>query len=262
MKPILFEFGSLVAPSYVTMLVLGACVFVWLGTVTAERKSLPRHHMAVLLVGVYAAGLIGARIVFVLEHHWLYANPLQAALSPFAGGFASRGGFFLATLAAILYARWFRLPLGKVVDSTAIGLCLFGALIRLGCFFGGCCYGHPTGLPWGVIFPQGSEAAVRWGFGVPIHPTQLYEAGYLICLAGLLFLLEKRFKFAGEKFLWLVLAYSGARFLNEFVRGDSLLEFWALTAPQWMSLALVVVSLGLMNYGRNLSRSNGIQATA
>jgi len=217
--------------------------------------------MALLSVMLYAAGLVGARLLFVVEHYWLYPNPLQAALSPFPGGFASHGSFLLATLAAILYAKWFQLPLGKVGDSTAIGLCLFGALMRLGCFLGGCCYGRPTSLPWGVVFPQGSEPAARWGFGVPIHPTQLYEAGYLIGIGVLLFLSEKQQKFAGEKFLLLVLTYSVARFLNEFVRGDSLLEFWGLSPAQWMSLAMVVISLGLMEYGKKISRSTSSECT-
>lgn len=232
------------------MIVLAACILIWLSTVEAGRKSLPRYHVAFLLTVAYVAGLIGARLLFVLEHYSAYANPMEVALSPVPGGFAMHGGFFFATLVAFLYARWFRLPLGKVVDSTVIGLCLFGTLARLGCFLSGCCYGRPNLLPWGVVFPQGSEAAARWGFGVPVHPTQIYEAGYLICIAILFSLNEKHHKFAGEKFLWLVLAYSAARFLNEFVRGDPRPEFWNLNAPQWMSLALVAISLGWMGIVR------------
>ncbi len=263
MTPILFQGEGFVIPAYPVMLALGTCALVWLSTLAAERNGLPRHHMALLLVGAYVAGLGGARLLFVVEHYWLYADPVKAAFSPFPGGFASHGSFFFGTAAAILYAKRFRLPLGKVADSAAIGLCVFGALMRLGCFLGSCCYGRPTQLPWGVIFPQGSEPATRWGFGVPVHPTQLYEAGYLIGIAALLLLMEKRYRFAGEKFLWLVLAYSVARFLNEFVRGDSLLEFWSLTPPQWMSLAIIVTALGSMNFAKKPSRSAAsIQATA
>ena len=243
MKPILFEFRNFAVPSYLVMLVGGICVLIWRSTRAAERYSLPRYHVAVLLSVAYVAGLLGARLLFVIEHHGVISNPWRAILSPIPGGFASHGAFLLAIPVGLLYATWFRLPPQKLADSTVIGLCFFGALARLGCFLAGCCYGHPTSLPWGVVFPQDSDPAVRWGFGVPIHPTQLYEAGYLVLIAGLLFLLEKRYQFAGEKFLWLVLAYSAARFLNEFARGDSRVQIWSLTPPQWISLALLALCL-------------------
>jgi phosphatidylglycerol:prolipoprotein diacylglycerol transferase len=41
------------------------------------------------------------------------------------------------------------------------------AVGRLGCFLAGCCYGSPTDLPWGVVFPD---------LGPPArHPVQLYS---------------------------------------------------------------------------------------
>ena len=50
---------------------------------------------------------------------------------------------------------------------------LFG---RIGCFLTGLddhTHGLPTSLPWGVDF----------GDGIPRHPTQLYEIGFLLLLA-------------------------------------------------------------------------------
>ena len=248
MHPVLFQFGSTVIPSYLVMLVLATCALVWLSTALAERNSVPRHHMAFLMLATYAAGLLGARLLFVVEHHWLYADPVRAGLSPVPGGFASHGALLFGALAGILYARRFRLPLGNVADSVILGLCAFGILARLGCFLAGCCYGRPTSLPSGVVFPESSEAAARWGFGVPLHPTQLYEAGYLGCLAALLFLIQKRQPVPGQQLAWLALGYSVARFLNEFARGDSLLEFWSLTPPQWMSIVLVGISLAWLGH--------------
>ena len=250
MQPILFRWGDLVIPSYVAMLALGAAVLFWVTTATAERHSLYRGHMALLLTAAYLTGLIGARILFVLEHYSLYANPMEAFLSPIPGGLASYGGLLSGCLVAVAYSMLFRLPLGKVVDSAAIGLCLFGVSARLGCFLAGCCYGRPTGLPWAVLYPPNADAAARWGGGVPIHPAPLYEAGYLLGIAALLPFAEKRFRFPGGKFLCLVAAYSAARFLNELVRGDSLLRFWSLTPPQWISLALLAAALGFLAWRR------------
>jgi hypothetical protein len=69
------------------------------------------------------------------------------------------------------------------------------AVGRLGCLLGGCCFGLPTGLPWGVRYAAGSPPA---GFhalvglvgpGQPslhLHPVQAYEG---LAALGLLLLL-------------------------------------------------------------------------
>src|SRR3546814_4502873 len=42
----------------------------------------------------------------------------------------------------------------------------------------GCCYGRPTDVPWAVIFTNPLAAAnVGTPLGIPLHPTQVYEAG-------------------------------------------------------------------------------------
>lgn len=245
MRPVLFQFGSLDIPAYLVMLCLGLCALIWVSTTMGASNSLPRQYMVLFIISLYGFGVIGARLFFVLEHLGLYANPLRAILSPYPGGFASYGAFIAASLAAILYARMLQLPLPKLADSSSVGLCLFGAFARLGCFFAGCCYGHPTSLSLGVLFPQGSKAAERWGFGVHVHPAQLYEAGCLIAIAMLLCLARKRYMFPGEQFLWLVSFYTAARFLNDFLRGDSL-HIHGLTPAQWMSLPLLSISAGYL----------------
>lgn len=257
MSPVLIRFGDIAIPSYLGMFAIGACAFLWLSTRAAERNTIPQHRMAPFLFAIYAAGLVGARLLFVLEHHRFYGSLFQAATSSFPGGFASHGGLILATFAALLCAPLFHIPPARAADSAALGLCALGVSIRVGCFLGGCCFGRPTNLPWGVTFPAGSPAALRFGLGVAVHPTQLYEAGYLIALAaGLIFgARNNEFRFHGEKFLWLALGYSAARFLNEFLRGDSLQEFSGLAPAQWMSLTIVATAIVLMEYGKRKGRT-------
>jgi hypothetical protein len=69
------------------------------------------------------------------------------------------------------------------------------AVGRLGCLLGGCCFGLPTGLPWGVRYAAGSTPA---GFhaliglvepgqaSLHVHPVQAYEG---LAALGLLLLL-------------------------------------------------------------------------
>ena len=73
------------------------------------------------------------------------------------------------------------------------------AIGRLGCFAAGCCFGKPTALPWGVTFTD-PEAARLAGtpLGVPLHPTQLYEAAAEFLNFLLLVWLGGRQRFGGE----------------------------------------------------------------
>ena len=60
----------------------------------------------------------------------------------------------------------------------APGIALGHVVGRFGCLFAGCCYGKPTTLPWGITFTDPFAADnVGTPLGVPLHPTQLYEAG-------------------------------------------------------------------------------------
>jgi len=85
-------------------------------------------------------------------------------------------------------------PLAPGRGSAGDGLVLPSRRVScpaIGCFLNGCCGGSRQ-LPWGVVFPPGSEAwASRSSAGLgslfgrvsPVHPTQLYEAIAAIVLA-------------------------------------------------------------------------------
>ena len=242
MKPILLEWDALSLPSYVTFLSLGITFLLWLGPSTARREGMAAGRVAALLGLLFALGLAGARGLFVLEHYPLMADPWSEAVSLAPGGLASHGAFLVAIPLGFVLARRFGLSPGAVADSCAVGVCLMGFLGRLGCFLAGCCYGRPTSLPWGVVFPETSEAASRWGFGVPLHPTQLYEALVLVAIAVLLRATWPRRGFHGEAFLTLVLFYSSARLLTDGFRGDSLDSIAGHGPAFWISLLLVAGS--------------------
>ncbi len=250
MRPVLFQIGGLGVPSYLLLLVLGVCAFIWLGTLAAERRGVPRGQTALLLGVAYAASLIGARLLFVVESWALRDSAGTAAWSPAPGGFAVQGGIALALVAAAVVSWLLRLPLATVADAAVPGICLAGFSGRLGCFLEGCCYGRPTGLAWGMAFPDSSAPAARWGAGIAIHPTQLYEAAVFLGLAGAYLWLDRRHARAGETFLWLLAAYSIGRFVIELFRGDPRPEIWGLSLPQWLSAAFLAAALILLKARR------------
>lgn len=235
------------------MLAAGACFLMWLSVLAAGRAGLPRGHVAALMLVAFYAGLAGARALFVLETGGTGGFPARLLLSPTPGGFSSFGGLFAGLIAAAGYCRLARLPLGRVSDCAAVGLCVFGSCARVGCYLAGCCHGRPTPGGWGVVFPTGSPAAVRWGEGVAVFPTQLLEAACFVTLSliGSRLLWRRNDParriplrgFPGEVFLLLLTGYGAFRFSNEFLRGDTSRLAGGWTLAQYIALVVVAAAL-------------------
>jgi len=128
---------------------------------------------------------------------------------------------------------------------------------RLGCFMEGCCYGRPTLLPWGVSFTSPACSVAPDLRGVPLHPTQLYEAVGEAIAAWLMIgwviprIREGKYRY-GTAFFGYLLYYSVMRFLIEFLRGDDRARSCGRCSQpsQWASLfSGVIVAVVLWKRG-------------
>ena len=124
-----------------------------------------------------------------------------------------------------------------------IGIVIAHAFGRLGCFFGGCCYGvEATDGIWGlpVSAPHGIHSETL------VVPTQLYECLFLVALGAVMALLYFRYKFNYNFSLYLI-AYGVWRFGIEFARGDARGEFipgMSLYPSQIWSIVMVLAGVG------------------
>lgn len=116
---------------------------------------------------------------------------------------------------------------------------------RLGCFFGGCCYGKPTDSFFGVRFPKTLHK---------VYPTQLFESLFLLLLFGILFyLVFKRRSY--QTFAIYLFSYGVFRFGIEFIRGDHRGAFVGSLSPsQTLSLVMVASSIGVWFVTEHLAR--------
>jgi len=173
--------------------------------------------------------MIGAKLPFVLSD-W---EGLKSGRAWFDGGktivLGLVGGYFGVEL-----AKW---SLGiriKTGDSFAVPVPAAVAIGRLGCFVGGCCFGKPTTLPWGIDF----------GDGLRRHPTQLYEAALHATIAVVLAWMRGRGTFRGQLIKLYIIVYLIYRFFTEFLRPEPVV-FAGFTGYQWAAVALVPVFVSL-----------------
>jgi len=105
----------------------------------------------------------------------------------------------------------------KMIDVMIPAFALCQSIGRIGCLLNGCCFGVPTEMPWGMVFPATCLAGGVYP-GVPIHPTQFYAILYNFTIVVILVLRTPRRRFIGEIFYLYLMLYGMARFLNETVR--------------------------------------------
>jgi phosphatidylglycerol:prolipoprotein diacylglycerol transferase len=126
------------------------------------------------------------------------------------------------------------------LDAVAPALALAHGMSRFACLANGCCHGKPAwGLPWAIVFADPAADCIY--HGIPVHPTQIYEAAGNLALGVVLLWLRRRPALRG-RLLWVYLAAYGAlRFIVEFSRGDPRAALGPLTLNQffclgWMAL--------------------------
>lgn len=227
MHPVLFSFGSVEIYTYGFFTALAMIVAFAATMRTARRAGVDPLQAADMLFFLFVAGIVGARLFYVLQHFDEYGSRPWRAFLLREGGLVWYGGFIVSASAGLVYARWRGWPLLRLCDFYAPVLALAHGVGRLGCFMNGCCFGKP--VSWGVAFP---------GDVVPRVPVQVYEAASLIALALYLFRLGSVKRREGSVFAAYLFLYGTLRFCLEFLRGDQTV-YSVLTLPQWTSLGLI-----------------------
>jgi phosphatidylglycerol:prolipoprotein diacylglycerol transferase len=101
-------------------------------------------------------------------------------------------------------------------------------------------------LPWGLTFtnPQAHDLSGT-PVGIPLHPTEIYDALLNLVLYGFLAWLFRRKKFDGQVFATYLLCYAVTRSIVEYFRGDytNLHYHLGLTPAQWISVPIFTAGL-------------------
>lgn len=186
-------------------------------------------------MGAFCGAMIGAKLPFVLVD----AEGFRTGTAWFADGKTIMTGLVGAYL-GVEVAKWALEIRTKTGDSFASPVAMMVGIGRIACFFGGCCFGQPTSLPWGTVF-------VRAGDSLPRHPTQLYEAAFHFLAAGVLYELRRREMLRGQLAKVYILSYLFYRFVTEWIRPEPLL-LWQLTIYQWSAVICAPIFIGLWVY--------------
>lgn len=195
----------------------------------AARHGLQSEKILDFVLICLPAGIIGARLYYVVFNWEMYSGDFLKMINTRLGGLAIHGGLIFGLgAAAILCIIWKIRPL-NVIDLAIPSVALAQAIGRWGNYFNSEAHGGPTDLPWAVTVD-----------GQTYHPTFLYESIWCLILFFVLIYIDNRRQFEGQIFLLYGILYSVERFFVEWLRTDSLM-IGPFKQAQVFSLTVIIV---------------------
>lgn len=253
MLPVLFRIGEIPVYAYGVSMVVALGVGFLAMLVAALRLRSSIAAAVVVATVMPLPMMVGAKV------GWWLTN-LEAARTAgdwSGGGLALTPALLVALASAAALSPAFKERVGATLDVAVIGLLSAMAVGRFGCFLAGCCFGRPTELPWGLVFPAPGLMPEEL-HGVRVHPTQLYLLAVCVALAAGLFWRGARRRFPGELALVAAAVWGVLSLGSPFLRYGE--ELRLSTAFGWSAVIVLAVG-GLVVLSRNARGEPGGVAT-
>jgi len=235
--------GPLTIHMYGLMLLLGIAACIWLTGVRWTRRGGDWDLIFRVAVWGVGAGIAGARLYHVATSWEELPDEWWGVFAVWEGGLGIWGGIAGGVLVGGLIARRSGARVPELLDAAAPGILNAQAIGRVGNWWNQELFGEPTDLPWGLEID-----AVRrpddYLLSETFHPTFLYEGLWNLFAAGLLLLLDRRFRFRPPAlFALYVILYTAFRFYLETLRVDPSKELLGLRVNAWVALVVFVAAL-------------------
>jgi phosphatidylglycerol---prolipoprotein diacylglyceryl transferase len=235
---ILLEVGKFKIHWYGFIMVLAILIAIYFISKLAKKREYDTSQLENLYFYVILIGLVGARLYEVFFFNWgYYQSHVLDIFKVWNGGLAIQGTILFGIVTVYIFCKKNKLVFLKYTDLLVIGLALGQSIGRWGNFFNQELYGRVSSLPWAIYIERTANYH---------HPLFLYEAILNLFLFLILWKLFKRNHFNGLITLLYLGAYSGIRFVMEFMRIDPAPLVLGFRLPQLVSLVVIIFSLALI----------------
>ena len=200
---------------------------------------------AVYSIAIFAiiGGIIGARLVHVIDHWDFYQQNPADVFAIWAGGIGLWGGILGGFLGGAAYALIARHPVGVIADLTAPALLFVQTIGRLGDIVNGEHCARATDFIFGFVWTNPLSDARNCGaegVGVSVQPVIAYEMIWNMLALLVIWKLRGRLRPDGMLFVVYLALYSVGRFMISFARTD---KVWALGMQEAHYIALLVLAI-------------------
>jgi phosphatidylglycerol:prolipoprotein diacylglycerol transferase len=239
-NPVLFSLGPLEVRWYGLMYVVAIVIGLLVAWPYAKSKGITMTQMENIVIWAVPAGLIGARLYYVLQQPLgPYLEQPWRIIAVWEGGMAFYGAIF-AVVATVIITAWRQKVNIPAMLDVAVLFAVVGQFFgRIGNIINGDVLGYPTTLPWGFTYIHPDSFAPS--HDVAYHPAAVYEAIINIILFSIMFSLRKKFA-SGILFFIYILLYSICQVVVFFWRDNEVL-FWGLKQAQLTAIGVIAAGL-------------------
>ena len=242
------ELGPLSIHFYGLTLLAAIAAAVAIGGIRWTRRGGDWDLIFRVAVWGVASGIVGARLYHVLTSWNELPDEWWGPFAIWKGGLGVWGGIGLGVVVGAIVAKRSGADLAKLADCVAPALLVAQGVGRFGNWWNQELYGNATDLPWGLeISPE--NRPIDLIESNTFHPTFLYEALWCFAAAGILLLIERRFRIRpGGLFALYVLVYSIGRFWIEMLRVDPSHEWGGVRLNVYVAGLAIILSAAFFSW--------------
>ena len=228
----------------------------------APMRGIDPDDIYTIAMFAIVSGIIGARVVHVVDHWPYYSSAPNQIIAIWNGGIGLWGGILGGFVGGAAYALWRGHPVGVIADLTAPALLLVQSIGRLGDIVNGehCAKAWDFALGFVWTHPASDAGRCANGIGVAVQPVIAYEIAWNLLALALIWRLRGRLRPDGMLFALYLALYSIGRFGVTFLRED---RIWALGMQEahFIALGALAITVPLLLW-KARPRAAGVEEVA
>lgn len=237
--PVFAHLGPLALHWYGVIMAVAVLVGAFVFARRLRRRGIPGDHVVGMLILAVPFGIVGARLFHIVDDFSFYWHHPGQLWTLQLIGLAIYGVLTGGVLAVVVYCRWKKLPVWRVLDCLALAVPVGQIVGKCANIINGDTWGYPTKLPWGIVYTNPNALLPANLLGVPTQPTPIYEQLWLLVMIAAVLWATPRLKTEGLAFLLYLGLYSCGRFFISFERVNNVL-FLGLREAQLLALVVFV----------------------
>lgn len=218
---------------YAIIILIGFLAGLAVALAGSEKRGLKKDYIwDIGLIGI-VAGIIGARIYYVLFDLESFKGNWMSIFYIWEGGLAIYGGIIAAIISTLIYCKIRKINVWNTFDVCCVGLLLGQSIGRWGNFVNCEVYGRVTNSLLGM-----SIAGLE-----PVHPLFLYESLWSLIGVILILLFRDKKTKNGQVICFYLFWYSLGRLFLEGMRDTSYILY---LIPNKLGISQVVAALFIL----------------